>query len=152
MRRPRTAGELMQFLQSVNWLRAFLPRLAKTLEPLRELLEEHLRGNVRRSKRAASNRIIDDSAWTFRRGQAWHAAQDLVAHAVTLSHPKEGYEPLMFLHASDLHRGSFLTQVPAAELDGPLAVEDMSHEPMGFQRGTFREPHVLRWIRKATPL
>ena len=111
-------------------------------EPLGQLLEKHLRGNVRRTKQVASNRIIDNSAWAFQRGQAWHAAQDLVAHAVTLSHPKEGYEPLMFLHASDLHRGSFLTQVPAAELDGPLAVEGMNHEPMEFLSGTFRGPQV----------
>ena len=90
----------------------------------------------------ASNRIIDDSAWTFQRGQAWHAAQDLVTHAVALSYPKQGYEVLMFPDSSDLHWGSFLTQVPEAELGGLLAVEDMSHEPMGFLSGTFRSAQV----------
>ena len=92
----------------------------------------------------ASNKTIEESAWTPRRAQAWLAAQDLVAHAVALSYPKQGYEVLMFPDSSDLHWGSFLTQVPEAELGGLLAVEDMSHEPMGILSGTFRGAQV-RW-------
>ena len=43
MHRPQTAGALMQFLQLVSWLRTSLPRLAEVVEPLRVLLEEHMR-------------------------------------------------------------------------------------------------------------
>ena len=134
----------MQFLQAVNWLRISLPRLEEVVGPLRLLLEEHLRGNVRRTKRVASNKTIEESAWTPRRAQAWLAAQALVAHAVALSYPKQEYEVLMFPDSSDLHWGSFLTHVPEDELGGLLAVEDMSHEPMGFLSGTFRGAQV-RW-------
>ena len=42
MRRPETAAELMQFLQAVNWLRTFLPRMAEVFYPLRVFLEENL--------------------------------------------------------------------------------------------------------------
>ena len=41
MRRPETAGELMQFLQAVNWLRRSWPRMAEVVWPLRVFLEEH---------------------------------------------------------------------------------------------------------------
>ena len=34
MRRPETAGELMQFFQDVNWLRMSLPRMAEVVYPL----------------------------------------------------------------------------------------------------------------------
>ena len=44
--------------------------------------------------------------------------QDLVANAVALSHPKDGYEVLVFPDASDNHWRRFLTQVPTAELEG----------------------------------
>ena len=44
VRRPQTAGVLMQFLQAVNWLQTSLPRLAEVVEPLRVLLEG-TRGN-----------------------------------------------------------------------------------------------------------
>ena len=58
MRRPQTASELMQFLQAVNWLRASLPRLAEVVQPLGVLLEDHMGGIQRRTKRVASNRAI----------------------------------------------------------------------------------------------
>ena len=61
-----------------------------------------------------------------------------MVNAVALSHPKDGYEVLMFPDASDNHLGSFLTQVSTAELEGGIKVEKMSHEPLGFLSGTFR--------------
>ena len=138
MRRPQTAGELMQFLQAVNWLRASLPRLAEVVEPLRVLLAEHMGGIQRRTKRVASNRAIAEEAWKSEQVATWSNVQDLVANAVALSHPKDGYEVLMFPDASHNHWGSFLTQVPKAELEGGVEVEKMNHEPLGFLSGTFR--------------
>ena len=44
MRRPATAGELMQFLQAVNWLRTSLPRMAEVVWPLRVLLQVLMTG------------------------------------------------------------------------------------------------------------
>ena len=54
MRRLQTAGELMQFLQAVNWLRATLPQLAEVVEPMG--------GIHRRTKQGASNRAIAEEA------------------------------------------------------------------------------------------
>eukprot|EP00903_Cladosiphon_okamuranus_P017345 g15980.t1 len=144
LRRPETAGELMQFLQAVNWLRTSLPRMAEIVAPLRAFLEAHLADNPNRTKRVASNRAIAPQAWTPELVAAWDQAQDMVANAVTLYHPKEGRAVLMFPDASDEHWGSFLTQVPQSELDAGVAVEDMSHEPLGFLSGTFRGSQ-LRW-------
>ena len=138
MRRPQTVGELMQLLQAINWLRVSLPRLEEVVEPLRVLLEEHLRGIQRRTEGVASNRAIAEEAWKREQVAAWSNAQDLVANAVALSHPKGGYEVLMFPDASDDHWGSFLTQVPTAELEGGVEVEKMTIEPLGFLSGTFR--------------
>ena len=75
MRRPETAGELMQFLWAVNWLRTSLPRLAEVVEPLRVLLKEHMGKIQRRTKRVASNRAIAEEAWTLERVSAWSTAQ-----------------------------------------------------------------------------
>ena len=144
LRRPETAGELMHFLQAVNWLRTSLPRMAEIVAPLRDLLEALLVGNPNRTKRVASNRSIAPEAWTPAYVAAWEQAQDLVAHSVTLYHPREGSAVLMFPDASDEHWGSFLTQVPQVEFDTGVPVEDMSHEPLGFLSGTFRGSQ-LRW-------
>eukprot|EP00903_Cladosiphon_okamuranus_P017435 g16059.t1 len=144
LRRPETAGELMQFLQAINWLRTSLPRMAEIVAPLRDFLETHMAGNPKRTKRVASNRAIAPQAWTPALNAAWAQAQDMIAHSVTLYHPKEGSAVLMFPDASDEHWGSFLTQVPQSELDAGVVVEDMSHEPLGFLSGTFRGSQ-LRW-------
>ena len=65
-------------------------------------------GASRRTKRVASNRVIQEDAWTAERVRAWRAAQDLVAQAVPLYHPRPGCVVLMFPDASDFHWGSFL--------------------------------------------
>ena len=144
MRRPQTASELMQFLQASNWLRTSLPRMAEVVEPLRVFLEELMAGASRRTKRVARNRVIKEDAWTEDRVRAWRAAQDLVAQAVPLHHPRPGCVVLMFPDASDLHWGSFLTQVPEEEFRRGVALEDMSHEPLAFLSGSFKGSQ-LRW-------
>ena len=118
--------------------------MAEVVQPLRVLLEQHMRGNVRRTKRVAMNRAIPTDAWTASVAQAWTDAQALVAQAVNLSHPREGYAVLMFPDASDEFWGSFVTQVPQEEVDAGIAVEDMTHEPLGFLSGVFRGSQ-LRW-------
>ena len=50
----------------------------------------------------------------------------------------------MFPDASECHWGSFVTQVPDAETDQNLPVEDLTHEPLAFLSGTFKGSH-MRW-------
>ena len=63
-------------------------------------------GPKRRTKGVASNRTISAGEWASELIGAWDAAQDVVAHAVALSHPKPGWAVLMFPDASDEHWGS----------------------------------------------
>ena len=91
----------------MNWLRTSLPRMAEVVAYLRFFLEELMAGAARRTKRLAKNRAIPPAAWTEGRLKAWADAQDLVAHAVTLNHPRPGCEVLMFPDASECHLGWF---------------------------------------------
>ena len=52
---------------------------------------------------------------------------------------------LLFPDASDLHYGSFLTQVPSEEVQRCIPVEDISHEPLGFLSGTDQGAQQ-RWV------
>ena len=105
MRRPETAGELMQFLPAVYLLRTrtSLPRMAEVVYPLRVSLEEHLVGAKHRAKRVASNRAISAGDWTSGLIGTWKAAQDFVGNAVALSHPKPGWTVLMSPDAFNEH-------------------------------------------------
>ena len=107
MRWPETLGELMQFLQAVTWLRTSFPRIAGVGWLLRVFLEAHMAGVNRLTKRVASNRTISAGEWTSELTGAWDTAQDLVAHAVALFHPKPGWVVLMFPDASDEHWAVF---------------------------------------------
>ena len=71
--------------------------------PLRVFLEEHMVGAKRRNERVSSNWAISAGEWTSELIGTWDAAQDLVAHAVALSHPKPGWAVLMFPDASAEH-------------------------------------------------
>ena len=58
MRRPESAGELMQFLQAVNWLRTSTPRMAEVVGAICGFLKEHMASTKRRTKLVASNRAV----------------------------------------------------------------------------------------------
>ena len=136
----------------MNWLRTSLRRMAEVVAPLRLFLEELMAGAARRTKRVAKNRALLPSAWTEGRLKAWGHAQDRVAHAVTLYHPRPGCQVLMVPDASEYHWGSFVTQVPDAEKDQNLPVEDMTHEPLAFLGGTFMGSQMRRATMTRTGL
>lgn len=112
--------------------------MAEVVAPIRDMLEERLKGNVRRTKRIAANRKMAKESWTPVRACAWLAAQDLFAKVVALSHAREDMCVLIYPDAFDKFYGSVLTQVPVFEFDSGTAVEDMSHEPLGFISGVYR--------------
>ena len=64
--------------------------MAEVVAPLRLFLEELMASAAMRTKRVAKNRAIPPAAWTEGRVKACADAQDLVAHAVTLYHPRPG--------------------------------------------------------------
>ena len=86
LRRPETAGKLMQFLQA-NWMRTSLPELAEFEAPLRALLEECL-CNTHRTKRLAARRAIGSNEWTDERMAARDAVRLQMSEAVRLHHSK----------------------------------------------------------------
>ena len=70
--------------------------MAEVVVLLRLFLEELMAGAARRTKRVAKNRAILPAAWTQDRLKSWADAQDLVADAVTLYHPRPGCQVVMF--------------------------------------------------------
>ena len=61
---------------------------------------------------------------------AFSRIKELVAHAVTLAHPKQDYEMCVFKDASDFHWGIILTQVPKTQLK--VSMHDHEHGPLAF--------------------
>ena len=118
--------------------------MAEVVAPLRLFLEELMAGAARRTQRVAKNRAIPPATRTEGRFKAWADAQDLVGHVVTLYYRRPGCQALMFPDASECHWGSFVTQVPDAEMDQNLPVEEMTHEPLAFLSCTLKGSQ-MRW-------
>lgn len=73
-------------------MRMSLPRMAEIAEPLRAMLEERMSEAPRQTANLASEGKFPDHSWTDDRVRAWKAAQDLVASAVILYHPRPDLE------------------------------------------------------------
>ena len=61
--------------------------------------------------------------------------KQVIAHSVTLPHPRDGYAICLFTDASESHWGIIVTQVPKEDLHFDVLVQ--SHEPLAFLSGTF---------------
>ena len=105
LHRPETAGDLIQFLQAINWMRTPLPELAELDAPLRALLEECL-CNARCTTRLAAHRVIGSNEWTDERMAAWDAVRLRVSEAVPLNHLKPVFFVMMYPDASDKFWGA----------------------------------------------
>ncbi|CAN0004061.1 unnamed protein product, partial [Sphacelaria rigidula] len=86
------------------------------------------------------------TSWTEGRLQAWAAAKDLVADAVTLLHPRPDCHVSIFPGAFERHWDSCVTQMPDVRLQQRLPVEDMTHEPLTFLSGNFKGSQ-MRWAK-----
>ncbi|CAM9897432.1 unnamed protein product, partial [Chrysoparadoxa australica] len=144
MEKPKTAGHLMQFVCSVNWMRTHLPGLAQVMAPLQQLQQQKLADTTRRSKPQADRLTIEPEEWTDDVQRSWQETKQLLQEAVMLAHPKQDWDLLAFTDSSDLHWGLMLTQVPREALAEGVPVEEMRHEPLAFQSGSFRGPQ-LHW-------
>ena len=111
MRWLKTVGELMQFMQTANWMRLSLPtNMAEVVSPLRALLERKLNGTTR-VKRVTSRKMISEEDWSEEDQAAWQSSHELFKDAVQLNFRKQDFRVLIFTDASGLFGEGFLTKV-----------------------------------------
>ncbi len=140
--RPQNAGELLQFLAAVNWMRTSIPDYAKTTAPLYDMKEDAMKGFQRRTKRAASKAVFKEEDWTEERKRSFTSICTALQNAATLAHPDEKKTFHLFTDASKTAWSAVLTQTPPEEDE--LPVETRSHEPLMFLSGRFRHSQ-LNW-------
>ena len=114
-----------------------LPKMAKVVALLRNLLEKVL-GGGKHTNRVAKNKPITKEHWTSEWQEAWGAALGVLRDAVKLAYPKRGWTMLMFPDVSDLFWGSMLTKVSSEDYASRNTVEKWHHEPLGLMSGVFK--------------
>ena len=135
---PQNAGELMQFLAAVNFIRGKIPRYAQHVAPLQDILQKALQTCKRRTKAQAAGVQLSAVGWGEESKAAFKGLKVAISSAVKLTLPDASCEFCLMTDASEDHWGAVLTQVNAEEFVSDVCVEDMQHQPLAFLSGTFR--------------
>lgn len=133
--RPENAGQLLQYLASLNWMRASIPDYSRRTKLLYDLLEFAMRGK-KSKKVSVANRVPIRETWTVDHDKAFEDTKVALRDIVTLAHRDPEKRMCLFTDASDDAWGAVLTQVRAEEWDRPP--KDMGHEPLAFISGMFK--------------
>ena len=135
---PQNAGELMQFLAAVNFIRGKIPRYAQHVAPLQDILQKALQTCKRRTKAQAAGVQLSAVGWGEESKAAFKGLKVAISSAVKLTLPDASCEFCLMTDASEDHWGAVLTQVNAEEFVSDVCVEEMQHQPLAFLSGTFR--------------
>jgi hypothetical protein len=144
MRRPQNAGELMQFLCAMLWMRQSLPEVIPTVAPLQDLLTAKLEGTKKKTKKEATRVVITEEEWQREGEKAFADAKSLLSQAIKLAHPQlaETHITCVFTDASDLYYGVTVTQIPREDITKPVA--DQRHMPLACLSNKFKAAQ-LNW-------
>jgi len=134
--KPENAANLQKFLCGANWIRSSITEYAMEVSPLQELMEEIMRstGSAKSSKLKS---IQLKEIWKEEHSKCFESIKQIIAHSVTVAHPKDGYEVCLFTDASDFHWGVIVTQMPKEDLDLDVLVQ--RHEPLAFSQWNFQQ-------------
>ena len=135
MAQPRTAGDLMQFVCACTWLSSHIPDFARTIHPLRILLESLLKQSKDRSKSSARRIIVPVELWDESVSVAFGNMLTALDNCVNLSHPRADMERCVFHDSSGDFCSVIITQVSTSELSKPVA--EQTHEPLAFYSKAF---------------
>jgi hypothetical protein len=138
---PKTAKELQQWIGTVGWVSAHIPRCAQRLDPLQQLLNDALAHTTSRSAAEAAKIKLRDS-WTEEHQAAFDDVKRAIVQATVLAARDPDKQLVLVTDASHTHMAAMLSQVPMDQRDRPI--DEMDHQPLGFWSGAFRGSE-LRW-------
>jgi hypothetical protein len=96
------AANLQKFLCGANWIRSSIPEFAMEAAPLQELMEEIMRSTcLAKSSKLKSVQLKE--TWKEKHSKCFERMKHIIAHSVTVAHPKDGYEVCLFTDALDFH-------------------------------------------------
>jgi hypothetical protein len=156
MAEPTLAGELGEFLQSLNWMKSSLLRFQEKSQPLWDIFNkakatlhrfhQGVKDTAASQKRKNYATVkLANVGWGPLESQAFASVKSMLDEALTLAHFDAMDTTLttcLFTDASKTHYAALLTQV--REWDPSLPVEDQDHEPLGTFNGEFKAAK-LNW-------
>ena len=128
---PETAGQLLQWLCAVNFVRKHLPNHSRIIAPLQERLQSHLAGTSRKMKDASKIflKLTEEEIICF------NNTKKSIKNAAELAFLDSSKEVCFSADASELGWAVAATQVRSEDLC--LEYDDMGHEPLAYISGLF---------------
>ncbi|GMF46802.1 unnamed protein product [Phytophthora fragariaefolia] len=142
MQRPRTAGELQQFVCAANWMRQSLPEYSRISAALYKALDRAAQVAGSRKKNQLSKVRLEDVNWGDAEVASFEAVRTAPLKMVPLAHPNPTMDVCLYTDANQDFWGAAVTQLPAGEAQRPLAEQD--HRPLAFLSGKFVDA-ASRW-------
>ena len=129
---PENAANLQKFLCGAIWIRSSSPEYAMEVATLQEVMGEIMRstGSEKSSKLKSVQR---KEIWKEEHSKCFERMKLIIAHSVTVAHPRDRYEVCLFTDASDFHWGVIMTPMPKEDLDLDVLVQ--RPEPLAFLSG-----------------
>ncbi|KAF0689562.1 Aste57867_19002 [Aphanomyces stellatus] len=131
---PTNAGQLQQFLCSVNWMRDHIPGYATRVALLTKRLDESLKGKGRK-KRVAAGVLVDLSP---DERECWDAIKRDLSTMVEVAYPHEDANMCLLTDASDEGWSIIVTQVH--DFNETIPIDEQEHEMLTCQSGLFTDP------------
>ncbi|GMF45200.1 unnamed protein product [Phytophthora fragariaefolia] len=132
---PVTGQQLQQFVCALNWVRMSVPAYNKLVEPLTNFMEKVYVAGSGRKKTNVRGVQLATIGWGADEEQCLEACRGALQNALQLAHPDPEKRLCVFTHASDLHWGAVITQVPREHLSREFS--EQKHEPLIMLSGSF---------------
>jgi transposase InsO family protein len=132
---PTTAGELMAFVHSANYVRTGIPNFAREIEPLVRLLNEFHDRAGNRTRRSIEKKTLQ-KLWTEIHQKAFDEIKMMLKHQITQAYPDPKQKLFVISDASAIGWAIILAQTEAKELHKPFYQRDYSI--LACQSGVFR--------------
>ena len=110
-----------------------IPDHARSVAPLREILETAYKKTGKRTKRSIRNLPLTTLGWNSEHKEAFRDLQSTLCERICLSHRNNKLQLWVFTDASDRLWASVVTQCSMDELQ--KSVVEQSHEPLAFLSG-----------------
>ena len=142
MSTPTTIGSLIELVHGSNWMRTAIPKFAKLIAPLHELLETNYKKENTRKKTRLANRPI--SAWRDEHQNAFESLINAIKEQCVLATADPEKRLCLFTDASGNFWSGVLTQVDYCQFKSEKPPYEWDHYPVGFVSGAFRGSS-MRW-------
>lgn len=132
---PKTAAELSQVVNCLQWMSIAIPKFAERVGPLRKILEKAYKRSGKRTSKSIKSIQLVDLGWGKNEQTLYEGLITSLREHVEIAYPDSEKAICVHTDASEYYWAGVVTQCEEDELNKPRALQ--THEPLGFLSSSF---------------